>query len=85
MIFKNPKFIEFDKNCTNGDSWFCSEVGMTYYKYKNENKAIEYFTKVCKNNSCLNLAKLYDLGYETNKSVQKATEFYTKSYKIGDI
>ncbi|MSN96255.1 sel1 repeat family protein [Campylobacter sp. FMV-PI01] len=118
-IFENPKFIDYDNNCTNGDSWACSEVGMTYYKYQKNDKALQYFTKACdikfgvgcelksfmlmtkgefkepfeiftkscENNSsygCLNLAKMYDLGYETNINKQKATDLYIKSCKLGD-
>ena len=45
MIFQNPKFLSYDENCTKGDSWACNEVGMTYYRYLNNEKSLEYFTK----------------------------------------
>lgn len=46
-VLESEKFIEYDQNCTTGDSWSCSEVGMTYYKLDDMNKSLEYFTKAC--------------------------------------
>ncbi|NLK66128.1 MAG: sel1 repeat family protein [Campylobacteraceae bacterium] len=120
MIFENPKFLSYDENCTKGDSWACSEIGMTFYKYQNNEKALEYFTKACDiefcvgcelkgfllvqkgefeeafetftkacdNNSsysCVNLAKMYDLGYGVEQNTTIATELYMKACKLGDM
>lgn len=46
-ILKTEKFAKYDENCTKGDDWSCSEVGMTYYKLDDNKSALEYFTKAC--------------------------------------
>lgn len=46
-ILQTKKFKQYDENCTKGDSWSCSEIGMTYYKLEKTDESLKYFTKAC--------------------------------------
>lgn len=71
---QEQKYIKFDQNCTKGDSWSCSEIGMTHYKQGELIPAYVYFDKACKIE--------FGVGCELKAFVLTTYESYDEAFDI---
>jgi hypothetical protein len=82
---------DYKKQCDNGNSKGCSNLGSMYIQGKGVKKdyfkAVEYYQKACDLNSgdgCVLLGSMYGLGAGVKQSDLKAVEYYQKACDLDD-
>lgn len=71
---EEEKFLKFDEECSKGDSWSCSEVGMTLYKSYDLVGAYAYFDKACQIE--------FGVGCELKAFILTTYESYDEAFEI---
>ena len=69
------------------DSEACNTLGVQHDKKEKYIQALHLYKKGCKlksSKACINLGQLYRYGYETQKNLNKAFEYFSQACKYGD-
>lgn len=83
-LFSNESFEDkFDKHlleCTTNNGWSCAEIGMTYFREQNIQKAKDFFDKSCNLGTNAGCNMLAHIEF-SNENYKKSIELFDKTCK----